>query len=87
MAEDYSRNSNLYLNGSYPIIQSRPPTSQAKGGEYSWMLIIVSTVFRQLIQKVLLGLGPRIGFELVKATKVVEGIASKRKLIDLSKIL
>ena len=41
------------------------------------MLIIVSTVFRQLIQKVLLGLGPRIGFELVKATKVVEGMASE----------
>ena len=49
------------------------------------MLIIVSTVFRQLIQKVLLGLGPRIGFELVKATKVVEGIASERKLIDCQK--
>ena len=41
------------------------------------MLIIVTTVFRQLIQKVLLGLGPRIGFELVKATKVVEGMASE----------
>ena len=44
------------------------------------MLIIVTTVFRQLIQKVLLGLGPRIGFELVKATKVVEGMASERML-------
>ena len=41
------------------------------------MLIIVTTVFLQLIQKVLLGLGPRIGFELVKATKVVEGMASE----------
>ena len=49
------------------------------------MLIIVSTVFRQLIQKVLLGLGPRIGFVLVKATKVVEGMASEKKLIDFQK--
>ena len=51
------------------------------------MLIIVTTVFRQLIQKVLLGLGPRIGFALVKATKVVEGIASERKSIDFLKDL
>ena len=43
------------------------------------MLIIVTTVFRQLIQKVLLGLGPRIGFALVKATNVVEGMASEKK--------
>ena len=49
------------------------------------MLIIVTTVFRQLIQKVLLGLGPSIGFALVKATKVVEGIASERKSIDFLK--
>ena len=43
------------------------------------MLTIVCIVFLHLMQNVEHGFGPRTGVVFVKATKVVEGIASGRQ--------